>query len=723
VSGVAHAQVSAPATVAAVQGGAIGEVVITAERRTNTVQKTSIAIDVLTGEALKGVTGADQLGMIDPGLQIGGPTNLQVYVRGVGDNTSNSRNQPGVPFNLDGVYLARGTEAAGNFFDLNRIELLKGPQGTLYGRNASGGIINIITNRPSLAAFGGDINVEYGNYNSTKIDGALNVPLTSTLAARGAFQYTNQENYTTDSGSQNSIAGRVRVLWTPTPDLVVLANADIEHVGGEPVAIVSYPAQGGNPWKSANQPPYPWTYQFNANTAPYTTPNDSRYESTTVGTSAEIDWKTPYGALTLMPAYRRQGQDSVTYASNFRYVDNPNSAETTLEARFANDIGPLKYVVGYYHYYQSYEGEANPIQGNETGATKIIYNIDADAGFGQATYSITDKFRLIGGGRYTVETTNGGGYDGKGAYPYVPFTVTSAFIPVHFSAKNFSYKGGAEYDLTPKNMLYVTASTGFKGGGFTITPTCGSFSWQPETLLAYDVGSRNRFLDDRLQINGEGFVWQYHNQQISALNLDSCGDKAFLTYNIGQSTIYGADLDIVGRITANDTVHLGFEYAHGTYNSFSFTQLGAGNYAPALGSKCSATATGGGFDTINCNGQSLTRLPQWSGDGSYEHVFKLANEDNIAFHATMSFTSTRLIDIAYLPNDAVPATVTGNADLTYNASKHWSVALWVKNIGNTAVYSSGGAVSGSVAPNNGTPVYADYIDPPRTFGVRLSDKF
>ena len=171
----AHRVPRTPGAVAVIE-----EIVVTAQRREENLQKTSVPVDVLSGDELRNanVLRVTDLSAAVPGLQVGqgaGPT--QIYIRGVGDFGSTPINNPAVAANIDGVYVARSQALEGNFFDVARVEVLKGPQGTLYGRNASGGAINIITNRPSFDAVSGYGDVEVGNYSMREFQGALNLPV------------------------------------------------------------------------------------------------------------------------------------------------------------------------------------------------------------------------------------------------------------------------------------------------------------------------------------------------------------------------------------------------------------------------------------------------------------------------------------------------------------------------------------------------------------------
>src|SRR5688572_17337178 len=181
--------------------GVLEEVVVTAQRREETLQKSSLSIQVLSDEELwqAGVAHSADLNRLIPGIQIAGGGNAsQIYIRGVGDFAASPLSNPAVAVNVDGIYISRPHGVNSSFYDLARLEVLRGPQGTLYGRNASGGALNLITNRPSLAGVAGNVSVDVGNFNLAQVQGALNVPLGDTVAIRGAVNVVDRSGYLSD---------------------------------------------------------------------------------------------------------------------------------------------------------------------------------------------------------------------------------------------------------------------------------------------------------------------------------------------------------------------------------------------------------------------------------------------------------------------------------------------------------------------------------------------
>jgi iron complex outermembrane receptor protein len=268
--------------------GTLQEIIVTAQRREETIQKSSLAIQVIGASELKtaGVTDAKDLTLLVPGLQIGtGGPDTQIYIRGVGDFGASALSNPAVATNLDGVYLARPAAVAGQFYDIARIEVLKGPQGTLYGRNANGGAINIITNRPTFDHFGATADVEAGNYAAIKAEGAVNVPLSDQWAMRGAFQIVSHRGYLSDgTDDARQQGGRIETLWEPGRDVSLLLQGDYTHFGG-------------------NGPGF-------ASRTPGTLPGTTRWLGTTDSRANNAQFALPPAAALCVPTFILNGMDT-----------------------------------------------------------------------------------------------------------------------------------------------------------------------------------------------------------------------------------------------------------------------------------------------------------------------------------------------------------------------------------------------------------------------------
>jgi iron complex outermembrane receptor protein len=716
---------AAPAPNAASGSATIPEIVVTAQRRAENLQKSSMSIEVYSGPALEAVTKAQDLTNLSPGVVVGNRgSSPQVFIRGVGDTPTANTGIGAVAFNVDGIYYARQSSVGPSMFDIDRIEILKGPQGTLYGRNATGGAVNILTKRPTLDSLQGYVSGEIGNFSLKREEAAINLPLGDTAALRLAGQVTDRDGYLSSGlDDEHSRAVRARLLFQPSDRYSFLLNGDASEVRGSGGGFAIYPAVNGDPWRGSTAQPLLFPYQFNAATAPLTQPNDSHIDAKNYGVSLEANIDLGFATLTFIPAYRYQKLLAVQYSTTSRFAENPVTAESSVELRLGHDSGALKWVAGGYYYGEIVKDPGSATQGALTGTTTDS-NRQAYAGFAQATYSLTDKLRLIGGVRYTSEKITGSYTAAIGAvnvpsHPYTEVGAATQVTPIDDTRTN--YKVGAEYDVSDTSMLYITQSTGFKAGGFTTGQGCASIAYLPEDLEALTGGARNRFLDNRLQVNAEAFRWIYKNQQVTFTAANPCGKTGQITSNPGDATIQGGNLDVIFQLTSSDTLHAGAEYADSRYDRYKTTQLGLGPYAPGLGSACrESSAATAGFFNIDCTGEELSRTPKWTGTASYEHVFTLG-DNKLAFSATGQFASARWLDLGYGPNARAPGYAQLNSQLTYVSNRGWTLGVFVNNITNVAVY-TGGLNLSALAPN-GRNFYVAAIEPPRTFGARLRINF
>jgi len=747
VTGVAHAQTQvgsgAPGqSKAEVEVNGIADIVVTAQRRAENLQKSSLSISVLTPEAIgrQGVTRTEDIARVAPGVEIGtaGPT-PQIFVRGVGDPGNTSLTNPAIALNVGGVYYARPHAAGLSFYDLERIEVLKGPQGTLYGRNASGGAINILPAKPELGQLGAVLNLEAGNYEALSSDGAVNLPLGQNAAMRVSYQVRNRDGFLSD-GSNDDIrqAVRVQLLFQPSEALSVLLFGSYGHQGGIGNGYALYDPKG-NPFGT---PPRPSVGRFD----PWTGSTDPRGSVITASSlpppllapgnasdlyqdnafwnfHGELNADLGFATLTVIPSYQRSTLNYRIYpALSYQTVDRggqgkPEASEAySGEIRLSNETERLKWVLGafYYNEDQYYAVTVNNGLVQNVSQTADIKTRSV-AAFGQATFSISDTFRVIGGLRYTDDKRD---LDGTRASNLpVPGTAPT---PIFGSSQSSStdFRVGFEYDLAPQNMLYGSYATGYKAGGVSAAI---ARSFEPEKVKASTVGIRNRFFDSRLQINLEGFYLDYTNQHVQVSAPDDVGILSGLVRNAGKAKSYGGEASIVFQATPNDNITASVVYNETRYDSFVFqAPLLA---LPAGRTGCPVTPTGavgpvGPVGQVDCSGRVLPRAPKWSGNVGYNHVFELGDGGSVTFDGNMQFASTREGTGDYIANSRLPAYQLFNASLTYAlASEKLSVTAFVRNITDEAVYLGG--FQSAFAPS----FVAMSIAPPRTYGLRIAYRY
>ena len=735
----ALAQAAAPSGPTA----SLEEIVVTAQRREESSQKASIALTVLSGETLAsaGVTSAESLSTLVPGVKISFEgAQAQVYVRGVGTFAANSLAEGSVAINVDGVYMARPSGVGGMFFDVQRLEVLKGPQGTLYGRNASAGAVNIITRDPSLGAFGVNVSASVGNYDALNVEGAVNLPLGETVALRVAAQRARHDGYLSDgTNDQDQASARVKLLYEPNDNVRLILSGDYADIEGRGPGAVDFPnVVPGHPWIGLSDPrlnavlvagsaaaltargvPLPVAQALGAQAA--LKPIDY-IDYAPWGVSANLQWDLGWATWTVQPAYRVVDGSYYSNTGGFAFVDDEDSKTFTLENRLGSSGDGYSWVVGAYYFDEDMNYKSRVDARPFINSTSNVDRLDDQtwAVFGQASKEVLENVRVLAGLRYTKEKKQIAG-------SRVDFNSAGVGRPGVFAGSHSwdatNWKVGVEYDAAPQSMLYATVSTGFKAGGFTVAGS-SILVYDPEKLTAYEVGSKNRFFDNTLQLNVTGFYWDYKDHQEPHLGPGPGGTVTFLTSNAGSATVKGFDVSVVYKASPNDTFGFDVEYNDSKYKSFLY-DVNAGFATPkSTGCKIGPVhpvvidGVSTNVNTVDCAGFQLAKAPKWSGTASYEHVFELAGGATVVAGVDTHFSSKIWGGVDFIPNQRLPSYTITNLDLTYHAPQdRWSVMAFVRNVGNKAAYTNAFQaqfVAGLVHAS---------ILAPRTYGVRVRTSF
>lgn len=779
---VAQAQVTAPAPAAAEQAAPqLGEIIVTAQRRSENVQRAALAVDVVSTDklALVSANRASDLVTLVPALQIGesGQGQQSLYLRGVGTFSANSYSDPAVAFNVDGVAIGRPSSMSGVLYDLARVEVLKGPQGTLYGRNATGGAINIVPNAPRLGQTSGYAALTLGTYAEVHPEGAINVAVSETSAARLAFTYLRHDGYQSDgTGDADNYAFRGQYLIKPSSDFSIRLAGDYAHDGGHNAAGTLIGVI--NPFTGVTTPsPFPrnlgfkdprvealYTGQYSFLSGRYgqgvlgTPKTDASYW----GALAEVIWNTPIGTLTVLPSHREARLNDYTSAFGFGEIALEHDRQTSVEARLASDnTGLIRWLIGAYYFkesigstYQYNQITLGPIQVLSTG-TK------SKAGFGRLTIAPPPELRFTGGIRYTDDHKYFNGISQIllsictrstpiPACPNAPLipdassfaelisklqlvsivpnslycstlpgAETSVFrqinIPVNQSANysKITWHAGVEYDAAPNSLLYASADTGYHAGGFAFAlfkPT-----YDPEVLTAYSMGSKNRFFDNKLQLNLELFYWKYANQQISHGAIDTPGNQVFITDNAGSSTIKGAEISARYLLGRNTTLSFDAQYVDAKYDRFIYTTPAGGTNGPPVTS-CPFVRSSPTIYTINCAGKQLQQTPKWAGNVGIQHVVHL-DRNTLTGDVTTRFQSSDSVGFELVPVERQNAFTETNVAITLApAAGKWSATAFVNNIESNRPL-------GQSFLTTTVGIYAATVAPPRTAGVRFAVEF
>lgn len=745
LSSVGRAQESEPSSgLEEIRSGGLAEIIVTAQRREENLQKAALAVSALAGSALtdQSITQASDLSRLVPAVQIQPAHSMvQLYLRGVGTFGANSFAENSVAFNYDGVYLGRPSGPSALFYDLERIEVLKGPQGTLYGRNATGGAINVIPTKPKLGRLEGYVNAEYGNYDTVKASAAFNGPLGENAAFRIAAQLAQHDGYFSDgSDDERTRAVRGQVLIAPVGSRFDVAlSMDFAHTDGIGGGGTIVPQTPFGKRLGAFDPRVQAAYQSYPRTAPVPQiiiPNPGNLNTIYFGTHATINVDLDFAKLTVIPAYRYTHYDVQNMSAGFVLEIDEAPKQRSLEVRLGGDAGPLNWVLGGYYFKETMQSRQLFDQGsNSTRVISDHIGTKSAAVFGQATYSLTDTFRVTGGLRYTSDNKTqdtisiSSPFVGfvPGVFPLQPIflSITTPAIS-DATTKRTTWKAGVEFDAGPRSLLYASASTGYKGGVLYFALGPNNIS-NPEKLTAYTIGSKNRFLDNKLQFNVEGFFWKYNDQQVTHLGpiLVAPGiyGPAFITDNAGSLDIYGVEMEMQFQVTPNDLFAANVQYLHTKYDRFEYQAFSTSGPAPSVGCSVSPTTLVGNSPSariydVNCTGKTGINAPKWTANLAYEHTFDLGNGGSIKVGADTRIQSSRFLSVDFLPAASQKGFMKSNARITYEAANgRYSLTAFVNNLENRYTY------SGSVQAPVKEGLFYNRVDPPRAYGIRAGVKF
>jgi iron complex outermembrane receptor protein len=741
---MASALVAGPA-LAQSQSGGLQDIVVTAQRREENLQKAALAVSAVAGDVLvkQSVTQATDLSRLVPALQVAPAASFtQIYMRGIGSFGANAFAEQGVAFNLDGIYLSRPAAPAALFYDLERIEALKGPQGTLYGRNASGGALNVITAKPKLGETSGFVNAEYGNYNAFKTSAAVNLGLGERWAARVSGQYARHDGYMSDGyDDEKTGALRGQLKFDNRAGINATLMLDYGHVGGKGSGGTIMPLIG-NGRLGVSDPAVLAAYAAKSPTAPVpqiTAKGDGFQNNSYYGAALTANADLGFATLTVLPAWRKTNLDFQSYASSFLIRDVEKSRQTSLEVRLGNRAGAVNWVAGVYWFNENVDARQGYDQGSNKLQINSVLDTESMAAFGQATATLAPKFRVTGGLRYTDDhkrqATNFTnmpfvGFVSPSTGNFTPIFANIAAVAatnVHF--RKATWKVGAEYDLAPRNLLYASVATGFKSGA--LYAAAGQNYSAPENLTAYTIGSKNRFLDNRLQVNIEAFWWDYRNQQVSHLGPVQVASTpagaiyapVFLTENAGAAKLYGLEAEVLFKPTEEDLFTADIQWLHARYKSFGYLAYSSSGATPAVGCAVASTSrlaatTGAAIFSVDCAGRPVVNAPEWTINLAYEHKFALKNGSALTLGADTRVQSASYVSIDYLDGGRQGAYMASNARLQFEpAGGRYSLTAFINNLENTTVF----AASFQSPVKNG--VLYNQLRPPRTFGLRGSLRF
>jgi iron complex outermembrane recepter protein len=699
------------------------DIVVTAQRRSENIQNVATAITALSGDSLaeSGVSVQRDLQSAAPAITItkAGVTE-SVNIRGIGLSSGSPNVANGVATYVDGLFqppIAQGVE----LYDIQNIEILRGPQGTLVGSNSTGGAVFINTKRPELGKLGGIINLEYGSYNNLKGDGAINVPVGDNFAFRFATDQHTRDSYYTDIGTAKNTPDRLSehnerlsALYKSN-GLSVYWKGELTHrdTGGYAYQPIPF-TQFNNPG-ALGATGVPYVIKFDSKTAnverAFNTALEIKYE--TAG-GLVIRSLTGYQNKRIFNTYDLDGSSLLGPVGIPEYQDQ--SVRERVYTQEINIISPtngaFNYVLGGYYQHNLIDVLLH-ITG--TAPFQIIPTIDTNktnyAFFAQGNYKLSDQFEIQAGLRYNHFKVVGGGAvfgTGIGTFgpPPLPITIVLAPQTGTYSDDAITGKLSLNYKPNDNNLIYVFAARGYKPGG--LNPPGATFN--QETVWDFEIGWKSTFLDKHIRTQLGAFYNSYKNFQIDAIKPIS-GTNAVINVP-GTSTIKGFEAQIqakFGGLTFNasaayvdsklGTVSIVNRWIPGATASLPLC-TGMAVFPSCFNYPAAAVIGGGGPNLLS---------PSWTWNASLSYKFDLGEDVSIEPRINYSNVSSQQAYLTYAPQDLIAgrSLVSANIALTYQKYK---LEAYANNL--TKEY----YVTGITGTNQ-------FFGAPREFGIRFGAKF
>lgn len=673
----------------------VGDIIVTANRRTEKLQAVPITVTVVSGEQLtrQNVNSVENLARSAPALSTAGPPGYgALSIRGVGGISFSSTTEGSVGVVVDGVSLANLSTNPPLLFDVARVEVLEGPQGTLFGRNSSAGVLNITTVAPDPTKIELIAHTDTGTRNNTTARGVLNLPLAANAALRVSAAYSRdpdvQQNLADGSYQQRATkSARGRFLWEPGSGVTVNLSGDYTKVD----------VSGGSPWLVyASSAASLLTARLRscgvtiaADNQKGCTGTPSSQSIKTFGTSGQIDVDLGGPTLTSISAYRglrsNQPQDLDSTTANRLFQQNPAQTDNfSQEFRVSSRSGGLIEYVGGVYYFRSKIRNALSQVGQVLADLPLVgacplpaaalcgltfgqdrrfrSDLESYAGFGQVTINATDRFRVILGGRVGHEDVRANvGATTLAAGAFAQFAPGVA-LNLRTTDTYFSYRGGVQYDLTPRIMAFATYTRGYKGPAVNDGATLATIPLivRPEIPKAGEVGIKTTLFGGRAGLNATAFYTKVTDFQ--AQFYDNSLGGAFIYGNAPSLTSKGVSVNAFGRPVRGLSLNTGVTLLDTSYGP---------GYVVA------------NFINVptDVEGRTLTGTSRWKVTGSAEYAVPLGDRHEGYVQLDMVYRSKYYANAA---NDAILSTpgaaIFGGRIGARTSDGRFGVSLYARNI-------------------------------------------
>jgi iron complex outermembrane receptor protein len=720
-------QSSSPAE--ATQEDGVGDIVVTARRRDERLQDVPISITAIDGDQLtkSGITNTRELTQSVPALNFRSTgIGTQPVIRGVGSRGTSPGDESNVAIYVDGVYQAAPTAGTFELLNVERIEVLRGPQGTLFGRNATGGLINVVTKAPSFdPTF--RARLRYGSFNERSAQAYGSVGLTDNLAFDLGGQYYEDDGYYRDIRTGKRTAGkksyslRSRLFLEPTSGSSLTLTAAFTR-NDDPAGTYLNILDGNTSARAlANDPNVILPVE------PYRAAPSFRQRAVTEVLSVAGEVKVDLGAVTLQNtmAYERSRYDSVLDPDatpfdlgSIRNYGTSGGADKRLagsdymqnELRIlSNGSGPFSYILGAFIIHGRAENGPAFVSGKDSGPASAVTVIDAYtgidsiAGFGEVTLEFAPGWKATAGARYTSETRSLDGQTTRGG------TVLTQIRGADATFSKLTYRAIVQRDIGASGNIYASYSRGFKSGvynSFSTSPT--TQSTRPEVLDAFELGIKTS-PTSWLRANASAYYYDYKDIQLSSR--DPVTGLAVL-FNAADSRIKGAEFELTARATRNLSVRAFGTYTDAVYTNFPGAQIFEPIYQDQTAVGGSALTPIGNRSVIaDVSGSRLIRTPKYTVGGSVDYSVEVG-DGTLGATANLFHSARFYWDV----NNRVfqPSYTLLNGEISYSfAGDRFRVAVWGKNLTDELVMAQA---------NSANQLDSVTYDRPRTFGVSLDIK-
>lgn len=694
------------------------DIIVTAQKRSEKLQDVPIAVTALTGDTISNKRIADLVDLSSqaPGLQISAGDNAanpHIFLRGVGVNDFNQTTASAVGVYADGAYLASPLSQRSAFFDLQQVEVLRGPQGTLYGRNTTGGAINVISKRPT-DDWEGNFNVDYGRFNSLKLEGGVSGPIAPGLLSfriagiretADGYMFNRLTNKYVNATDHWALRGSLH--FTPSSSVTDDLVATADHSQGD--SIIGYNRTLLDPAGNVCTGNYTSGLCTNvlgyANTSSNLYAGDYRFVGKDrvryYGVTNNLTIDLGAASLVAVTAYqhvRRNDREETDLnplpVLDALYLSGQETFSQELRLQ-SNGKTPLRYVVGAYY---AHDHMSNSSYYDLTTVAGVVLawpyqqSSNSYAAFGQVDFDVTDKLTLTGGLRYSSDRKHF-------IYDSVDLLSGSQFFPTFDQSKTFSSVSGrigAQYKFTPTVNIYASYNRGTKSGGFFGGQTTDARDIGPyrdENVNAYEVGLKSEWFNRRVTANISAFYYDYSDMQVYTLVHRVPLDAQVFT-NASAARIYGAEIELSARPARGLNVSLNTSLLNATYRHF-----------------ISAAAS------ADYSGNTLPFAPKLSMQGDVNYEVE-APFGSVVADVSFTYRSKIFFDTTDTERLSDPARiyVDGRLGVKLGGSKKYEIGIWAKNIFDETNI-------GLIGPITGLGYDFYTMNPPRTYGLYAKARF